>query len=160
MVKLFSSIKFQNNTYYRELLFQSTNFGGAFFPERASHFELLKEFQAAQNTTCHLLSANTISLIDCIKIYRIEHLNESEKISFVIRSLRKLCVGQTETYCARLRQFEKGNDLMFLFALNIDYKLSCQQKLMIDQMIILIVSRLVSRSIIISNTFNLTYKST
>jgi len=34
-------------------------------PERASHFEQLKEFQAAQNTTCHLLSANTISFINC-----------------------------------------------------------------------------------------------
>jgi len=34
-------------------------------PERASHFELLKEFQAAQNTTCHLPSANTISFINC-----------------------------------------------------------------------------------------------
>jgi hypothetical protein len=52
----------------------------AFPPERASHFELLKEFQAAQNTTCHLLSANTISLIDCIEIYRIELINESEKL--------------------------------------------------------------------------------
>jgi len=50
----------------------------AFPPERASHFELLKEFQAAQNTTCHLLSANTISVIDCLEIYRIEPINESE----------------------------------------------------------------------------------
>jgi hypothetical protein len=46
--------------------------------------------------------------------------------------MRKPYLGQTETYCARLRQFEKGIDLMFLFALNIDYELSCQQKLMID----------------------------
>jgi hypothetical protein len=47
-------------------LFKSTNFGGAFSPERASHFEQLKEFQAAQNTTCHLLSANTISFSECL----------------------------------------------------------------------------------------------
>jgi len=45
-------------------LFKSTNFGGAFPPERASHFEQLKEFQAAQNTTCHLPNANTISIIE------------------------------------------------------------------------------------------------
>jgi len=51
-----------------------------FRPERASHFELLKEFQAAQNTTCHLLSANTISFIDCLEIYRIELINESGKL--------------------------------------------------------------------------------
>ena len=39
----------------------------AFPPERASNFEMLKEFQASQNTTCHLLNANVISLIDCFK---------------------------------------------------------------------------------------------
>jgi len=41
---------------------------------------MLKEFQASQNTTCHLLSANTISVIDCMEIYRIELLNDSEKL--------------------------------------------------------------------------------
>jgi len=50
-----------------------------FPPERASHFEMLKEFQASQNTTCHLLSANTISFIDCLEIYRIELINDSKK---------------------------------------------------------------------------------
>jgi len=39
---------------------------------------MLKEFQAAQNTTCHLLSANTISFIEYLEIYRIELKNESE----------------------------------------------------------------------------------
>ena len=80
MEKPFPGIKFQNDTHYRELFFKSTNFGGAFPPERASHFEQLKEFQAAQNTTCHLLSANTISFIDCIEIYRIELLIDSAKV--------------------------------------------------------------------------------
>jgi len=68
-------------------LFKSTNFGGAFSPERASHFELLKEFQASQNTTCHLLNANAISLIGCIGIYRIELLNDSAKLV----SVSELC---------------------------------------------------------------------
>jgi len=78
VVKPFPSIRFKKFPHYRELFFKSPNFGGAVFPERASHFELLKEFQAAQNTTCHLLSANTISFIDCLEIYRIELINESE----------------------------------------------------------------------------------
>jgi hypothetical protein len=56
-------------------------------PERASNFELLKEFQAAQNTTCHLLSANTISLIDCIEIYRNELLSDIAKLV----SVSELC---------------------------------------------------------------------
>jgi hypothetical protein len=56
-------------------------------PERASHFEQLKEFQAAQNTTCHLLSANKISVIDCLEIYRIELINESKKLVLAF----KLC---------------------------------------------------------------------
>jgi hypothetical protein len=70
-----------------KLFFKRTDFGGCVSPERASNFELLKEFQAAQNTTCHLLSANTISLIDCIEIYRIEFLNDSSKLV----SVSELC---------------------------------------------------------------------
>jgi len=46
---------------------------------------MLKEFQASQNTTCHLLSANTISSIDSIEIYRIERLNESAKLVSVFK---------------------------------------------------------------------------
>ena len=87
MVNPFSGVKFQNSTHYRELIFKSTDFGGVFDPERASHFELLKVFQASQNTTCHLLSANTISLIDSIEIYRIELLSDIAKLV----SVSELC---------------------------------------------------------------------
>jgi len=56
-------------------------------PEMASHFEMLKEFQASQNTTCHLLSANTICPIDCKEIYRIVLINDSAKLV----SVSELC---------------------------------------------------------------------
>jgi len=48
---------------------------------------MLKEFQASQNTTCHLLNANTISLIDCLEIYPIELLNDNAKLV----SVSELC---------------------------------------------------------------------
>jgi len=48
---------------------------------------MLKEFQASQNTTCHLLSANPISVIECLEIYRIELINDSAKLV----SVSELC---------------------------------------------------------------------
>jgi len=50
------------------------------FPERASYFEMLKEFQASQSTTCHLLFANAVSRIDC--------LSDSIEFAFLIESAK------------------------------------------------------------------------
>lgn len=70
IVKPFPDIKFRHNTDYRELFLKAPTTEDAFAPERASHFELLKEFQAAQNTTCRLLFANTFTFIECLCFFR------------------------------------------------------------------------------------------
>ncbi|MHB9143013.1 MAG: hypothetical protein ACYC25_14165 [Paludibacter sp.] len=70
-----------------------------FLPERASHFEMLKEFQAAQNTTCHLLSANTISFIDCLEIFRIELINDSKNKSRLSGFAKALCRTKKDRLC-------------------------------------------------------------
>jgi hypothetical protein len=80
VAKPFPSIRFKITLIIENYSSNAPTSEAAFLPERASNFEPLKEFRAAQNTTCHLLSANTFSLIDCLKIYRSELINESEKL--------------------------------------------------------------------------------
>jgi len=50
-------------------------------PERASYFEMLKEFQASQSTTCHLPFANAGNRIDWLcSFMRVMFLIEGAKL--------------------------------------------------------------------------------
>jgi hypothetical protein len=63
------------NGYIYYMPLWAHDFGGYFAPERASNFEPLKEFRAAQNTTCHLRFANVFSFIDCSYVFKMNFLS-------------------------------------------------------------------------------------
>ena len=113
-------------------------------PERASHFEQLKEFQAAQNTTCHLLSANTISVIECLlTLLKFSSFKTALKYflfpSCTIDGYKTKgdCVCQTKTV------WKRGWFNVFICG-NIDLNLSWQQKIRYDWKRFLKIENLIS----------------